>query len=723
MSRLLSRFTVSLAALSTISLTVLTGCGAATSFSNPTASAKVTGKIYGGQQPVSGSAVTVWAAGITGYGSAAAPLATTTSLSDGSFSFPDNSYTCTAGEQVYITASGGTSVAASGTNANIMLATGLGDCATAQTATVEINEVTTAVTAFALAQFFTPTFGSLSTDSFGTDPADLTAFTLSNQYTIPTLIDIPTGTVNPNTPSITIEAAKIYSIADTLAACVNDAAGFANCGTLYTNTTPSGGAAPTDTLQAAVQMALNPSQNVPTLYGLATGTPPFIGLSAAPNDWTIGVSYTTSTLGLGITGTATSATSASIDIDALGKIWIPTNLGGSTSKNLNGVAYFDPATATFNGPYLTGHFTQPQYVAIDSTGYAWLTDQASTTIGYVDTGGEDLTTPGGNGDLSVLPAPYVTLGPIAADDETDVLFSYIDSSGHADLALTGIGANLTQVSGVQFMYPPTGLATTDLYAYASTSGSSTPCGLERATQNDQEQGSSVLLAATSSTCTSGGLALGQENDIQLSSATSLNQFCENVFGTCEVPASSVVPFMNLPEGVATDGFGDEWIAMSGNGSVLVIGQVPATQATLSTGYLHNASNGNTATTPYAIAIDGSGNIWLANASCITNSATACVPTSFTLSEIIGAAYPTRTPLSAQMFLDGSLIGSRPGSQNTCVQGAARRTHPLGCGDVATTSGAGAHPSPMWGSAPGKSSAKPLTTPSGKATPLLQVLHP
>jgi hypothetical protein len=65
------------------------------------------------------------------------------------------------------------------------------------------------------------------------------------------------------------------------------------------------------------------------------------------------------------------------------------------------------------------------------------------------------------------------------------------------------------------------------------------------------------------------------------------------------------------------------------------------------------------TSPYAVAIDGSGNIWFANASCITTGTKECTPTSFTLSEIIGAAGPTITPLSAQMVGNGSLVGTRP----------------------------------------------------------------
>ena len=98
---------------------------------------------------------------------------------------------------------------------------------------------------------------------------------------------------------------------------------------------------PSDTLQAAVQMALHPTSNVSALYSLITATPnfrftPF--LTAAPNDWTIGVSYTTSALGLGVN----TGTLSTLDIDASGRVWFPSNAAGKV-----GAAYFDPAKHEF----------------------------------------------------------------------------------------------------------------------------------------------------------------------------------------------------------------------------------------------------------------------------------------------------------------------------------------------------------------------------------------
>lgn len=685
MSRLLARFSPALI----LPLIVLTGCGAATSFSNPSTSVAFKGKVYGGQQPVVGATVTVWAAGITGYGSAAIPLSSTTSQDDGSFDFSTATpYVCTTGEQVYITASGGTAVVGGPANPNIMLATGLGDCTAAQTATVEINEVTTAVTAFALAQFFTPTLGTLSTDSFGTDPADITAFTNSNQYLIPTLIDVPSGLVQPNTPNITIEAAKIYSIANTLASCVNDAAGFPNCNTLFTDTTPPGRGqtTPTDTLQAAVQMALRPYQNIHGLYTLASKTPPFTGLSAQPNDWTIGVSYTSSNYALSIATTPYSVTSATIDIDASGKIWFPTNLSNAT-----GVANFDPTATAFNGPYLTGYYIQPQYVAIDSNGYVWATDVAYGNVGYTDTAAPD--------GINSFVAPLVgsdILGPIGADATNDVFFSVVDPT--LGPVLGSIQGTTTPVQYGELGEPPTGLVATTDYVYTSSSSLGHSCTLIYADTSS----AGATQNATDSACNSGGVAFASGAVDVLGMATSLDQFCLLLAQGCGGPPSDFAAAVNLPEGVATDGYGNEWIANSGNASVFTFGGYFSSDNGYSynspVAYLHDTSNGNTMTTPYAIAIDGSGNVWIANAGCVsapTASAT-CTPGAFVLSEIIGAAGPTITPLSAQMVGDGFLVGHLPGTAPPVPEGSGtpRRFGPTSNAQTSTKPWSNANGKPL-----------------------------
>jgi hypothetical protein len=233
----------------------------------PTTGAAIQGKVHGGQSAISGSTVGLFVAGSTGYGSAGASLLTTpvTSAADGTFSITGD-YTCpTPSSLVYITATGGDPGVGS-SNSAIVLAALLGACGNLNSSTfITINEVTTAATATALGQFFTTTFGGSSTDSIGTSATNsiglTNAFATANNLvstatgaavTSATLNGTGTGTGLAITA--TPESAKLNTIANVLAACVNSDGGSSSpCQTtLFPDVTPTGGTQATDTLQAAV---------------------------------------------------------------------------------------------------------------------------------------------------------------------------------------------------------------------------------------------------------------------------------------------------------------------------------------------------------------------------------------------------------------------------------------------------------------------------------------
>jgi len=126
------------------------------------------GTVHGGQSPISGATVKLWAVGSSGYGSAGTLLATATSDGNGYFAFQAGgatNYTCTGTPLLYLTSQGGDSGA--GNNAAITLMTILAGpvngvtqdtCALVKSAkpTIVMNEVTTAVSIFSLQQFFNP---------------------------------------------------------------------------------------------------------------------------------------------------------------------------------------------------------------------------------------------------------------------------------------------------------------------------------------------------------------------------------------------------------------------------------------------------------------------------------------------------------------------------------------------------------------------------------------
>lgn len=226
---------------------------------------------------------------------------------------------------------------------------------------------------------------------------------MNNAFTMArVLADVSTGlSPNRNYTTATPEYAKINTIADILAYCVNSTGGISGdgsaCGNLFANTTPSplptGGAAPQDTIQAAWYMAQNPILNVSTLYGYASSNPPFVGLTSAPTDWTVAVNFAP-------TASATYGVAAphGIAIDAYGDAWLSNN-GGLTST-VTGItspaasaAELGPdgnllvppvigftasttggAAAQFTGslPTAARTFTTPQFVAVDLTNNTWV---------------------------------------------------------------------------------------------------------------------------------------------------------------------------------------------------------------------------------------------------------------------------------------------------------------------------------------------------------------
>ena len=84
--------------------------------------------------------------------------------------------------------------------------------------------------------------------------------------------------------------------------------------------------------------------------------------------------------------------------------------------------------------------------------------------------------------------------------------------------------------------------------------------------------------------------------------------------------------------------------------------VAATAMTATVPYYHGADHGGTLSNPWALAIDGSGNVWTLKPGCVTASAIPCTPTGMALYQLVGAAAPTVTPLSQQV---NNATGTRP----------------------------------------------------------------
>jgi hypothetical protein len=400
------------------------------------------GEAMGGQQPVVNMTLRLYAAGTSGYGSAATDvfahegLTLPTTTSTGSFSFPAGWSCINGSDQVYLVGTGGQPFAANNggqTNPNLGLMVALGTCSNLNAGThIHMNELTTVGAVWALAPFMTGNTNSYQT--VGTSATNTVGLGLAFNAAAQ-VVSTSTGTVPGVLPAgASVPTTEINSLADVLEACMNSAGGSENdgsaCGTLFKDAPSAGGAFPTDTITAAMNIAQNPAQNVGPLFGIITPSPAFQpALGAAPNAWTVAIQYT----GGGLNAPTTIAA------DQSGHIWV------GNSGNTNVVSEFDnlgnPNPLQLTGTPLGG---TPGGVAVDLSGNAWVT--ANNNELYELTALTNLTT-GGSVANTYTPAGQLNLPTsIAIDPSNNVWVVNTGTTGNAAnsvSAFTSAGVPLT----------------------------------------------------------------------------------------------------------------------------------------------------------------------------------------------------------------------------------------------------------------------------------------
>ena len=387
----------SLAALASFAAVALTGCGIATKTAVTVATPVVIrgaafhGKLYGGQQPVVGSTIKLYAVGTANYGVGATyttgtgNLLTSTVLtqSDGSFDVT-NLYTCPSmSTQVYLVATGGNSGYT--TNSNIAAMAALGPCGMLSANTfVYINEVSTVAAVYAFSPFMT------GPAAIGTS-ANNTAGLANAAADINVLADLPSGSTPGAAPAgATVPNMLINTLANIIASCINSAGGSyndnSNCGTLFYNANPGGtaGTAPKDTITALMNIAQHPATspaNITALYNLQSASPPFMpALANAPNDFTLALTFTG---GGNINGPS------SLAVDAGGNVWV-------TNASANSVTQLSHAGA--GTTYSAGlDLNAPAAIAIGTAGNLWVANNGNNTVSRFTTAGAPVATYSGGG--------------------------------------------------------------------------------------------------------------------------------------------------------------------------------------------------------------------------------------------------------------------------------------------------------------------------------------
>jgi hypothetical protein len=303
-------------------LLTLTGCGLSGSAVALPGGDALIGNVRGGNQPVSGSHIQLYAAGTSGTGSTAQPLLSNAVESDdnGNFLIPAGFRCPSQSSQVFVVADGGNPGLSSGTdNKALALTAMLGSCSKLSAANIIIvDEVSTIGSIWPLAAYMkSPTdLGSAANDS---------GF-LSAVSSVPEFINLTQGS-SPGTPTPTsyfAQNSKLYSLADALSNCVDSPSGSAGdgspCGLLFSMATSAGAAPPTDTITAAMQIAQNPDNNVTGIFSLVRPNTPFQPtLTTAPPDWRLSLTYAVATPSISLrTGTYTGTQEVTINDSTAG---------------------------------------------------------------------------------------------------------------------------------------------------------------------------------------------------------------------------------------------------------------------------------------------------------------------------------------------------------------------------------------------------------------------
>ena len=604
----------------------LIGCSETPTASSPALPAvAITGTVNGGATPLAGAHLYLLAANTTGYGQPSLSLlpssVTGTSDSIGAYVTSDSAghfsiaggFTCRSTAQVYLYAVGGT-------NSGTGLLASVGNCPqTADSAPLNyvINEVSTVAAAYAMAGFATDaTHVSSSGTPLATTGIANAFANAANLYapnTGATIQTTPAG--NGSVPNKTMS-----TLADILANCIQSSGPRSTpCSTLFANAQSLAGATPTDTANAAINIAHNPGANVAALWKLAAATTPFgPALPAQPNDFTLGITFS----GGGLNGPYAVA------IDAEGDPWFA-NLGNNTVSKLSPLG----APISPTAGYANGTPIGPVGIAIDLSGSAWIANAVSNSLTKYQTSGALLSPQSGYGGGGLgLPQAVASdaLGNIWVANYLDTVSKFSNGgtpisspTGYTGGGIAGPVAIAIDSSGAVWV--------------TNTKGSAT--SVTKLTSAGQP-----ISPATG--YTGGGLM----NPFSVAIDGTGNAWVANFGGnsltelsTNGVPISPSTGYtgggLSLPFSIAIDGGGNAWVSNTGAFSISEFNS-QGVALSPATGFQGGLING-----PQALALDGSGNVWIANSDDIT------------VTELVGAAVPVVTPLVAG--IKNNTLGTRP----------------------------------------------------------------
>ena len=615
----------------------------------------VQGKVHGGQQPVAGSKVSLWTVGTTGYGLSPVQLTSTFTDNSGNFALPAPSC-AQASELTYLTAVGGSpGGTANPANAQISLIAAIGPCSGAAGTNVNVNEVTTVATVYALAKFMA--YGLTNNSAPGVSVGYLAPSTvgITNAFaTVNNLVNISTGQAYQYTPNGNglVPQAEINTLANLLALCVNSSGGTTTdtaCGALFAQV-PSP-EYPANTLQTALNFALQPANNPSGQWSLVTTNGPFQPtLASQPNDWALPVLYTSA--GPGIEDLA---------IDASGNIWtantgINGNGGGVSELTNLGVPFA-------NSPYLSGN-SGIDGIAIDLGGNAWVVNANTAHIVEVPPGGGSIFGPFSFQETST------PIG-VAVDNNNNVWVVNSGSSSVTEMSNAGATSAAISPSGGYTggnLSNPWDVAIDESgNAWVTNWGGNSLTKITPAGSLSNSTGSGLA--------TPQGIAVDQSGNLWIDNSDSATVVEFNSSGSQSATVSPGGSFRTNGAYDAVDGASNIWVPDPPSTGLVEINS-SGTVASPASGYqgpLQTITGSSTANlnTPQVARIDQSGNVWVGDFSPIPISSNK----NAYVTEFIGLGVPTVEPLA--VAAQQGIIGLRPGSSPAYTLAVTSSSLPTG----------------------------------------------
>ena len=462
---------------------------------------------------------------------------------------------------------------------------------------VYVNEVSTVAMGYAMAGFASDALhiGTSSTNLIGLQNAAINAANLYNIQGAPFGPKQPAAGQVANQITVagngTVPQAELNTLANILAACVDSAntatTTSATCNTLFadaTSTGATGGSVPIDTATAVINMARNPgTANVVALWSLPSGVVPFSPvLTAQPNDFTVAITYNNITapgsVAIDQNGDAyvpTNSSSGSVTkLSPAGEVLFTSATGGSgfnsiavdpggnvfaTAGSSNALyAYTSSLGAVTGSPWTTTQLNAPTSVAIDSSGYVYVTDGGSR-------------------------ASIIQKFTNTATSSPSVSFN----SSISNACLSGVSQIAIDSSG---------------YLWATVNSGNSACRLSNI------GGTPTLSYSNSSMSTPGNVAIDSNGYGWIAAAKHAKLYTLTPTGS----ASSFSSGLSAPSWIAIDGGSNVWVTSTVASSSLAEFGNSGSVITDTSGYQSGNLNN-----PSFIAIDGSGDVWIPNQSANT----------------------------------------------------------------------------------------------------------